>query len=121
MLQDPAGTVEQRLRAAVESSPSGLLMTDAEGRIVLVNREIERLFGYAREELLGKTVDLLVPENFRDIHPQYRAGFTSAPKIRAMGAGRELFGRHKDGHQVPVEIGLTPVITEEGLFVLSSI
>ncbi len=96
-------------------------MTDAEGRIVLVNREIERLFGYAREEVLGKTVDLLVPESFRDIHPQYRAGFTSAPKIRAMGAGRELYGRHKDGRQVPVEIGLTPVITEEGLFVLSSI
>jgi PAS domain S-box-containing protein len=121
MSQDPARTVEQRLRAAVESSPSGLLMTDGAGRIVLVNREIERLFGYAREELLGQSVELLVPERFRGQHPIFRAGFHSDPRIRAMGAGRDLYGRRKDGSEVPIEIGLTPVASEEGLFVLASI
>jgi PAS domain S-box-containing protein len=109
------------MRAVVDSSPSGLLMTDAAGTIVLVNREIERLFGYAREELLGRTVEVLVPERFRGPHPAFRAGFIHDPKVRAMGAGRELFGLRKDGTEVPIEIGLTPVATEEGLFVISSI
>jgi hypothetical protein len=96
-------------------------MVDVEGRIVLVNREIERLFGYAREELLGRPVDTLVPERFRGHHPGFRAGFTRDPKVRSMGAGRDLFGLRKDGTEVPVEIGLTPVATEEGLFVLGAI
>jgi PAS domain S-box-containing protein len=96
-------------------------MVDAEGRIVLVNREIERLFGYSREELLGKPVDLLVPDKFRDVHPPYRQEFVAEPKVRRMGAGRDLFGRRKDGSQVALEIGLTPVVTEEGVFILSAI
>jgi len=114
-------TVERRLRAAVESSPSGLLMTDAAGRIVLVNREIERLFGYPREELLGQSVEVIVPERFRAVHPGFRSSFQADPRVRAMGAGRDLYGRRKDGSEVPIEIGLTPVSTEEGLFVLASI
>jgi PAS domain S-box-containing protein len=113
--------IEDRLRAVVESSPSGLLMIDSQGLIVLVNREIERLFGYSRELLLGKSVDLLVPERFRGAHPAFRRGFASQPKVRAMGAGRDLFGLRSDGSEVPIEIGLTPVVTEEGLFVISSI
>ncbi|HWA40532.1 MAG TPA: PAS domain S-box protein, partial [Gemmatimonadales bacterium] len=112
---------EQRLRAAIDSAPSGLLMIDAEGRIVLVNREVERLFGYPREELLGRPVELIVPERYHNAHPKYRAGFTERPAVRQMGVGRELFGRRKDGTEVPVEIGLTPLVTDEGLFVLSSI
>jgi len=110
-----------RLRAAVESSPSGLLMIDAEGRIVLVNREIERLFGYPREELLGRPVETLVPQRYHDAHPGFRRGFFGSPSVRAMGAGRELYGVRKDGTELPVEIGLTPVVTDEGLFVISSI
>ncbi|MFN8652128.1 MAG: PAS domain S-box protein [Gemmatimonadales bacterium] len=121
MSPEHARTVEQRLRAAVESAPSGLLMTDGAGRIVLVNREIERLFGYSREELLGQSVELLVPERFRGPHSSFRAVFHGDPRIRAMGAGRDLFGRQRDGAEVPIEIGLTPVATEEGLFVLASI
>ena len=121
MSTEGAGTVDIRLRAAVESSPSGLLMIDQAGRIVLVNHEVERLFGRPREELLGKPVEMLVPERFRGAHPGSRATFFSAPKVRAMGAGRELFGLRKDGTEFPVEIGLTPVATEEGLFVISSI
>jgi hypothetical protein len=96
-------------------------MVDAEGRIVLVNSEVERLFGYTREELLGRPVEMLVPQEFRRGHPGDRSGFFSQPKTRAMGAGRDLFGLRKDGTQVPVEIGLTPVVTEEGLFVISAI
>jgi hypothetical protein len=120
MVTDPRA-VDLRLRAAVECSPSGLLMVDADGRILLVNAEVERLFGYTREELLGRPVETLVPAQLRAPHAGYRSGFFSQPKTRAMGAGRDLFGLRKDGTQVPVEIGLTPVVTEEGLFVISSI
>jgi hypothetical protein len=121
MAPEIPGATELRLRAAVESSPSGILMTDARGSIVLVNREVERLFGFSREELLGKSVESLVPERFRKGHGGFRGGFMADPKVRAMGAGRELFGLRKDGAEVPVEIGLTPVATEEGMFILASI
>jgi PAS domain S-box-containing protein len=121
MTPEPSPSTELRLRAAVESAPSGLLMTDARGHVVLVNREIERLFGFSREELLGKPVEALVPERFRGGHGGFRAGFMADPRMRAMGAGRDLYGLRKDGTEVPVEIGLTPVATEEGLFVLASI
>jgi len=100
-------TLELRLRAAVESAPSGLLMIDSEGRIVLVNKEIERLFGYSRDELLGNPVEMLVPERFRLQNPEFRSGFLATPTARAMGAGRELFGRQKEGSEVPIEIGLS--------------
>jgi PAS domain S-box-containing protein len=121
MSEDGERSTDQRLRAAVESSPSGLLMIDTEGRIVLVNREVERLFGYPREELLGKSVEMLVPSQVRGGHSSFRTTFLRDPKVRAMGAGRELYGLRKDGATVPVEIGLTPVVTPEGMFVLSSI
>lgn len=113
--------IEAHLRAAVESAPSGLLMADSEGRIVLVNREIERMFGYAREEILGQPIERLVPDRFRRDHPSFRAGFRSDPRVRSMGAGRDLFGLRKDGTDVPIEIGLTPLATEDGLFVLAAV
>ncbi|MFN2317821.1 MAG: PAS domain S-box protein [Gemmatimonadales bacterium] len=121
MAPDPRRAEADRLRAAVDSAPSGLLVVDDSGVIVLVNREIERLFGYPREELLGKPVEILVPERLRHPHPGYRGDFFSAPQARSMGAGRELFGLRKDGTEVPVEIGLTPVRTDDGLFVISAI
>ncbi len=121
MAPEPTRATELRLRAAIESAPSGLLMTDASGRIVLVNREVERLFGYSREDLLGKPVETLVPERFRSTHAGFRGGYIGEPKVRAMGAGRELFGLRKDGVEVPIEIGLTPVATDEGMFVLAAI
>jgi PAS domain S-box-containing protein len=98
-----------------------MLVIDAGGKIVLVNREIERLFGYPRAELLGESVERLVPMTSRGQHPAFRHGFFASPKTRAMGAGRDLFGVRKDGSEVPVEIGLTPVETEEGLYVVSAI
>lgn len=121
MSLDPSHALEQRLRAVVESCHSGLLMIDADGKIVLLNREVERLFGYAREELLGMSVDVLVPERYRGPHGGFRQGFLADSKVRSMVAGRELFGLRKDGQEVPVELGLTPVATEEGQFVLGSI
>lgn len=112
---------EQRFRAAIESAPSGMVMVDRSGTIVLVNRETERLFGYTREELLGKSVEMLVPERFRSRHPEYREEFFRNPGTRLMGAGRELYGLRKDGVEIPVEIGLNPIETDEGLLVLSAI
>src|SRR5690348_13258194 len=96
-LRVPIGSLGKRFEAAVESSPSGMVMVDREGRIVLVNREIERLFGYRRDELLGQPIDMLVPQGTRARHPSLRATFHANPQVRAMGAGRELFGRRKDG------------------------
>lgn len=121
MSNDTGRTLEARLRATVESSPSGLLMVDGEGRIVLVNSEIERLFGYAREELLGESVEALVPERFRARHREDRRRFFAAPLSRAMGAGRDLYGLRKDGSEIPVEIGLNPIDTDEELFVVASV
>jgi PAS domain S-box-containing protein len=115
------GGLEAQFRAVVESAPSGMLMVDRAGKIVLVNKEIERLFGYPREELFGQPIELLVPVRFRSDHPGSREGFFKSPQIRAMGAGRDLFGLRKDGHEVPVEIGLNPLETEDGTFVIASV
>jgi PAS domain S-box-containing protein len=112
---------EARFQAAVESSPSGMLMVDQHGRILLVNREIERLFGYGRAELVGEKVEMLVPERFRSDHPAHRTGFFGAPKARPMGMGRDLYGLRKDGTEVAVEIGLNPIHTDEGMNVLCSV
>jgi PAS domain S-box-containing protein len=112
---------EARFRAAVESAPSGMVMIDRGGKMILVNREVERLFGYTREELLGQAIELLVPERLRGGHPGYRTGYFEKPQARAMGVGRELYGVRKDGTELPVEIGLNPIETDEGLFVLASV
>ncbi len=112
---------EARFRVAVESSPNGMLMIDREGKIELVNREIERMFGWTRAELLGNTIEMLVPERFRFEHPAERKAFFAKPQARSMGIGRDLFGVRKDGTEIPLEIGLNPIETEEGLFVLGSV
>ncbi len=112
---------DQRFRATVESAPNAMLMIDRQGRIVLVNAETKRLFGYKRHELMGQDVELLVPERFRGQHPQYRSGYFDNPQARRMGVGRDLYGLRKDGSEFPVEIGLNPVETEEGTFVLAAI
>src|SRR5262249_43829929 len=112
---------EERFRLVVESAPSGMLMINREGQIVLVNALTEKMFGYGRGELLGQPVELLVPDRFRDDHPAYRAGFFADPTARDLGRGRELYGRRRDGSEFPVEIGLTPIDMAEGTFVLSAI
>ena len=111
----------EQFRLALEAAPTGMLMMNEAGIIVLVNAQIEVLFGYPRDELLGQRLEILVPERFRTHHPDLRKGFFGDPKTRVMGAGRELYGLRKDGSEVPIEIGLNPLLTPEGRFVLSSI
>jgi PAS domain S-box-containing protein len=108
-------------RQVVEAAPSAMVMADRDGRIVLVNAQAEKLFGYVRDELLGYSVDRLVPERFRSAHPGYRRTFHDDPKSRPMGGGRDLFALRKGGSEFPVEIGLNPVTTDEGVFVLAAI
>jgi PAS domain S-box-containing protein len=112
---------EEKFQSAVEASPNGILMVDAQGRILLVNAQGEKLFGYSRDELLGRTVETLVPERFRAELPASRASFVAAPLARSMGAGRDLFGLRKDGSEIPVEIGLSPIHAEGGLIILVTI
>ncbi len=108
-------------RLTFDLSPSGMLAVDAVGRILLANREVERLFGYSHDELVGRSVDTLVPMTTRHDHSTHREAFFRDPSERRMGAGRDLFGLHKDGSQVPVEIGLNPVRTEHGMVVVASV
>jgi PAS domain S-box-containing protein len=112
---------EQRFRSMIEAAPNAILMTDALGEIVLSNAEAENVFGYEAGELLGQPIERLVPEGSRSSHPKLREGFFQRPEPRRMGSGRNLFGVRKDGTEFPVEIGLNPVETDEGLFVLSAV
>ena len=112
---------EEKFRRVVEFSPNAIVLVNREGKIILVNAQTERLFGYSREELINQSIEMLVPERFRSTHPGYRTDFFAHPASRAMGAGRDLFGLRKDGHEIPVEIGLNPIETEEGPQVLASI
>jgi PAS domain S-box-containing protein len=112
---------EERFRLAVEASPNAMIMVAKNGLIVFVNAQSAKLFGYTREELIGQLVDRLVPERFRVQHSGFRTSFFSDPRSRPMGRGRDLHGLRKDGSEVPVEIGLTPIETNEGKFVLASI
>jgi two-component system, LuxR family, sensor kinase FixL len=112
---------QERFRLVVEASPNGIVLVNAQGHIVLVNACVEKLFGYEREELIEQNVELLVPDRFRGEHPAHRADFHAVPSARAMGAGRELFARRKDGTEFPVEIGISPIQSPEGTLVLSVI
>jgi PAS domain S-box-containing protein len=112
---------ESRFRLLVDAAPNAMLMVARDGKIGLVNKQVETLFGYAREELLGQPIEILVPQRFRAMHPVYRESFFAEPKARPMGAGRDLFGLRKDGSEVPIEIGLNPIHTPEGLVTLASI
>ncbi|HWP44026.1 MAG TPA: PAS domain S-box protein, partial [Blastocatellia bacterium] len=114
-------SAEERFRLAVESAPNAMVMTDEEGRIVLVNSQVERVFGYTREELMGQPIEMLVPERFRRQHRDYRAEFANDPQTRPMAAGRDLFGLRKDGSEVPIEIGLNPIKVKGHTLTLSSI
>lgn len=112
---------EELFHLATEASPSGTILVDEQGRILLVNAHTENLFGYGREELIGKDVELLVPTRFEGAHRTDRAKFFAAPEARAMGGRRELFARRKDGTEFPVEIGLNPIQTLNGLVVLANV
>ncbi|WP_405239666.1 hybrid sensor histidine kinase/response regulator [Lentisalinibacter orientalis] len=112
---------ETYFQKAVDSSPSGMLMVNERGIITLANREVTRAFGYDEDELIGRSIETLVPERFGEAHPDHRRSYMASPEARPMGVGRELFGVRRDGTEVPVEVGLTPVTTAEGTFVLASV
>ncbi len=112
---------DERFRLVVEASLNALLMVDQNGKIILVNSQAGRLFGYHREELLGQSIDILVPLKIRGSHPQLRSSYFEKPEVRAMGSGRDLQGVRKDGSSVSIEIGLSPLETEDGVYALASV
>ncbi len=119
--RDQAVEASNKFRLVVEAAPSGMVMINEAGAIVLANTMTCEQFGYTQDELLGRSIESLIPERFRSQHPSYRIGFFANPEPRSMGSGRDLFGLRQDGSEFPVELGLNPIVTEEGAFVLASV
>ena len=119
--------ISERKRAAahfsalLESAPDAMVIASQSGQIVLVNSQTQRVFGYRRDELIGKPVEMLIPETLRSRHPEHRAQYMRTPRVREMGVGLELLALRKDGSQFPVEISLSPIETDEGILVASAI
>ncbi|HEX3848101.1 MAG TPA: PAS domain-containing sensor histidine kinase [Steroidobacteraceae bacterium] len=113
--------LERMFQRIVEAAPCAMIMVDAAGRIALVNPQAESMFGYARAELVGNSLEMLLPDRLRAAHAAHRLDFARNPAIRQMGVDRELTARRKDGSEFPVEIGLNPVAADDGSLVLAAI
>ncbi|MFD9096626.1 PAS domain S-box protein [Streptomyces collinus] len=121
LAQGGPSAAEERFRGLLEAAPDAMVIVDDTGAIRLVNAQTEALFGYGREELLGRPVELLVPHRFRDHHTRHRDGYADNRQVRPMGAGLELHGLRKNGTEFPVEISLSPLETEDGLLVSAAV
>jgi PAS domain S-box-containing protein len=121
MTTDGANKTEALFGGLLEAAPDAIVIVDRDGRIRLVNRQTEALFGFQREDLLGQFVDMLLPERFRPTHVGHRTEYVHAPRTRPMGFGRELFGRRRDGTEFPVEISLSPMLGDDETLVISVI
>ena len=115
------GDAEEQFRLLFEAAPNGMIVTDHGGIITFVNKQTEKLFGYSRGELIGRSVEVLVPERFQGAHPSLRAQFARQPETRAMGVGRDLYGLRKNKTEFPIEIGLNPFRSGDRLLVVASV
>ena len=111
---------ELRFENLLEAAQDMVLVDEA-GKIILINSQTEKLFGYRREELLGGNVELLLPERFRELHNGHRKHFFTHPRVRPMGANLELLGLNKNGSEFPLEVSLSPIATQQGVLVMSTI
>jgi len=120
-MDEARNRTESIFRTITENTPYALVLVDHDGKIVLVNAYLEQLFGFSREELLGRSIDIFIPERFRIGHEAYRQSFNKHPEQKPMGTGRDLYGLRKNGEEIPIEIALSPVRVDESLFVLAAI